>query len=461
MFLRLYSLPIQAPAIVCIHLMSMSPPALAVDLQIATFEIDASPPIGSALCDALVPPAIGVTDPLSARGLVLLPANEQAIVLVAVDWVGIGNSGQDAWKQALAEAANTTLERVCIHALHQHDAPGCDFSAEEIAAEYGMVNEIFPVEFARETVKRAAEAVTEALKKPQRVTHVGAGQAKVEKVASSRRLLGADGKVQHTRWTVGRTPEIRAMPEGTIDPWVKVVSFWESERPIVALSYYATHPQSYYRTGMVSCDFPGLARNQRDEQLPGVLHIHFNGAGGNITAGKYNDGSPENRPVLAQRLAEGMEAAWNASEKFALADLDLEWAARKVNLPPAPWLNEEECLAQIADTDAPIETRASAARQLAWLRRCQAKQGIVVGRLRLGDIDLLHLPGELFVEYQLAAQNMRPAAFVCTAAYGDYGPGYIGLMESYSQGGYETGPVSKVSPRVETVLMRTISELLE
>ena len=29
------------------------------------------------------------------------------------------------------------------------------------------------------------------------------------------------------------------------------------------------------------------------------------------------------------------------------------------------------------------------------------------------------------------------------AAYGDYGRGYIGLKVSYTQGGYETGPVSR------------------
>jgi len=41
----------------------------------------------------------------------------------------------------------------------------------------------------------------------------------------------------------------------------------------------------------------------------GVLHVHFDGAGGNIGAGKYNDGAHENRQVLADRMAAGMERA--------------------------------------------------------------------------------------------------------------------------------------------------------
>jgi hypothetical protein len=98
---------------------------------------------------------------------------------------------------------------------------------------------------------------------------------------------------------------------------------------------------------------------------------------------------------------------------------------------------------------------------LAFAQLSQSGHKIPIARLRIGDIDLLHLPGEAFVEYQLAAQAIHPRRFVCTAAYGDYGPGYIGLAESYAQGGYETSRVSRVSPRVETVLTTAINELCQ
>ena len=70
------------------------------------------------------------------------------------------------------------------------------------------------------------------------------------------------------------------------------------------------------------------------------------------------------------------------------------------------------------------------------------------------------MPGELFVEYQIAAQKMHPDDFIAMAAYGDYGPGYIGTAIAYTQGGYETGIVSRVAPQVETVLMEAMRELL-
>jgi hypothetical protein len=74
---------------------------------------------------------------------------------------------------------------------------------------------------------------------------------------------------------------------------------------------------------------------------------------------------------------------------------------------------------------------------------------------------VVHMPGELFVEYQLAAQEMLPDKTVCMAAYGDYGPGYIGTEISYSQGGYETGIASRVAPEVEDVLMSAVRDLLQ
>ena len=71
------------------------------------------------------------------------------------------------------------------------------------------------------------------------------------------------------------------------------------------------------------------------------------------------------------------------------------------------------------------------------------------------------MPGELFVEYQLAAQQMKPEATVCMAAYGDYAPGYIGTQIAYSQGGYEVQESSSnTAAGVELVLMNGMRKLL-
>src|SRR5262249_30804624 len=129
-------------------LAAVTGPLWAEPLRIATFEADVTPPIGAPLCDALVQPAKEIVDPLFARGIILLGAGEP-IVLCAIDWVGIGNTGHHAFRQGLAKAVGTRRERVCVHCLHQHDAPGCDFLADELLAGHGLQNQLFDVAFAR------------------------------------------------------------------------------------------------------------------------------------------------------------------------------------------------------------------------------------------------------------------------------------------------------------------------
>ena len=78
-----------------------------------------------------VAPVKEIVDPLSARGIVLLGAGEP-IVICSVDWVAISNAAHDVFREQLAKAAGTSPDRVAVHVVHQHDAPGVDFSSEEI-----------------------------------------------------------------------------------------------------------------------------------------------------------------------------------------------------------------------------------------------------------------------------------------------------------------------------------------
>ena len=429
----------------------------AAPIKVATFDVDATPPVGSVM--AYDPVKRDAELSLRCRGIVLLGAGEP-IVLCAVDWIGIANEGHDAFREMLAAAAGTSPQRVAVHTIHQHDAPGCDFSAERIMREQGAQQlGRFEGAFQRLVIQRAAKAVGLALASAQPVTHYGWGTANVERVASNRRILGPDGRVRATRWTTCRDPQLRDEPEGVIDPEVSLLSFWDNERPIAVLSYYACHPQSYYRTGVPSPDFPGIARFIRGQDVPEALHVHFNGAGGNIGAGKYNDGAKENRMLLAQRLADGMRRAWSTTEKRPLTAEDIGWAVVPAQLPVAPHLEQTSLVESLKTQGVKGVTEA---KQLAWLQRCQSGHAIDIACLRVDRARVLHLPGELFVEYQLAAKKLRPDLYVAMAAYGDYGSCYIGTAVAYGQGGYETSErASYVAPEVESVLTNAVKKLLQ
>ena len=425
-------------------------------LEISRFDSDATPATGTLLA---YDPMLGAGElTLRCRGIILRGSGEP-IVLCAVDWIGVANDSHDAFRDALAAAAGTRRQRVSLHTLHQHDAPVADSTSERILTERGLPAGPFESAIVQPAILRASNAVQIATTRFQPLTHVGWGKAEVFKVASNRRVAGPDGNVRAVRYTACPDPALQAAPEGVIDPDVVLVSFWNGESAVAVLSYYATHPQSYYRTGIANPDFPGIARFLRDQALPGVMHVHFNGAGGNIGAGKYNDGAPANRAVLAGRLADGMERAWKATERRPIRAEEIGWDVETPVLPPAAHLKTDELDAAIR---RPTPQRFVLASQLAFVERVRAGKGTDVACLRLGEIRLLHTPGELFVEYQLAARNMRPDLKVAMAAYGDYGTAYIGTEKAYELGGYETEPrSSNVSPKAQGVLMKSLQRLLE
>jgi hypothetical protein len=429
--------------------------AKSAGLSIATFDIDATPPVGSYMAYGRV---INTWDmSLRARGIVLTGAGKP-IVLCSVDWIGIANDAQDEFKRVMAEAAGTVPERVALHTVHQHDAPICDFGAESYLRNTGLDPLSYESTFTRSVMLHLGEAISASLKNAKPFNQIGLGEATVYMVASNRRILGPDGFVRATRYTTCTDSVLRAEPEGLIDPIVSVVSFWNDDKPVAVLSYYACHPQSYYQTGLPNPDFPGIARFYRQLTVPDALHVHFNGAGGNLGAGKYNDGSHENRGILAQRLADGMKRAWESTKKAKITAGDISWKIEQVALPPAKHFESlgEELKNKAHD---PIFVSNNISKVI-WYKRCMDSKKIDICCLSLGRARILHMPGELFVEYQLAAKAERPDLFVAMAAYGDYGPEYICTDIAYRQGGYEGSDASGVAPGSEKILMTAIKNLL-
>ena len=428
--------------------------AAPAGLRLSTFDIDATPPVGSCLAYQTMTNTWDMS--LRARGIVLMGAG-QPIVLLSVDWIQISNDSQDAFESTLADAAGTVPERVAVHTVHQHDAPISDFGAERLLKEAGLDTLSYESSFQRDFLNRLGIAVKNSIEKTQPVTHVGLGEAEVYKVASNRRILGPDGKVRAMRGSSCHDSALRAEPEGLIDPMVSLISFWNANQPIAVLYYYANHPMSYYLTGIANPDYPGVARFMRQLAVPQALHIYFNGAGGNLGAGKYNDESKENRGILAERLADGMKRAWEATRKEPVTANDVAWDFDPVALPPASFI--ENLQEEMKTRDPRYLTNNLF--KLSWLRRLQEGKKINISCLTIGSARILHMPGELCVEYQLAAKKMRPGLFVAMAAYGDYATGYICAAKAYQEGGYEAGIASAVTYEAEAIIMASMRKLLQ
>jgi len=400
--------------------------------RIATFSADVTPPLGHPLMGGGIAPAKEILEPLWARGFLLL-GEGKPIVLAAIDWCEIRNDAYERWRQALAEAAETEPSRVVVTSLHQHDTPIADLTAERLLHRRHAQGSICDLEFHERAVRQVALALQKSRNSTQPITHVGTGQAKVEKVASNRRYLRPDGKPAFNRMSATKEPALRDEPDGLIDPWLKTVSLWNADQPLLALSCYATHPMSYYGQGGVSTDFVGMARDRRQKETPETFQIYVSGCSGNVTAGKYNDGSPANRPILAARIHRAMVEAWAATRRTPIDRVT--FGVEKLRLEPRSTAGfKADDLEKRIATDPKPFGQCLAALGLSWREHADAGRTIDVPVLAIGKSRLLLLPGESYVEYQLFAQATRPDLFVVTMGYGESAPGYIPTDQHFREG---------------------------
>ncbi|GIT05217.1 MAG: hypothetical protein CM1200mP29_06280 [Verrucomicrobiota bacterium] len=119
-------------------------------------------------------------------------------------------------------------------------------------------------------------------------------------------------------------------------------------------------------------------------------------------------------------------------------------------------------LADVAKGSVP-PVAVPAAERLAFFKAFARKAGkLDLAQLSIGDLRVLHMPGELFCRIPVGSQADAPQA-----QRGDGGlrrtTGHSTSAPSgaYSEGGYETEPrSSNVAPEVESVMMQAIRKLL-
>ena len=140
------------------------------------------------------------------------------------------------------------------------------------------------------------------------------------------------------------------------------------------MTYYATHPQSYYGQGGVSADlsaWPGTSVRPR-------CRSRIYTSTERVEISRQENTTMVRRRIAsscARRLAEGMKAAWNSMVKTPISASDVGWRFLGVALPVAePIRDQAKLRVMIADTKQPARARLTAARDLAFARLRGGKQ---------------------------------------------------------------------------------------
>jgi hypothetical protein len=165
-----------------------------------------------------------------------------------------------------------------------------------------------------------------------------------------------------------------------------------------------------------------------------VAQIYCSGCSGDTMVGKFNDGNHQNRPIFAQRLHQGMLAAWNSTKRYPLGKIDFRCVPMRLKPRQGPGFALEDFRRTLADSTQPLVDRFDAALGLSWRQRTDSGHHIDVPAIDFGPAQIVLMPAETFVQYQLRAQALRPDSFVMTLGYGECAPGYIPTAQAAAEG---------------------------
>jgi len=299
-------------------------------------------------------------------------------------------------------------------------------------------------------IEKTMDAIELALGLAQPVS-VSTGRAIEGRAVYNRRAVLRDGTaVMHP--PIG-DPNILQI-EGPIDPEVSVALLRNDKgQDVCALLHFSCHPQQSVSSTAIAYGWPGAWCDAMAEHLsPGAVPVVANGCCGNLhprnpLCDEQLDYHEMGR-VLAADAKKAMEAMTPATDR----DVTLRAKSKTIRIPlrrldpklvqdarelldshPKPmWLNEEN-------------TRISwdwiyAISRLDLDRHCETHSHFEyeVQAFRIGEVALLALTGEPFVEGQLQIKLRSPARYTFVAHMSNGYVGYVPTAEAIQRGGFET-----------------------
>ena len=414
-----------------------------------------TPPLGEPIVGNWTPvPATYVHDELHARCLVL-DDGETRMAIVVADNVGIPRRVLDEAKRQIHTLTNISAEHVLISSTHTHSA-----TTARSAADRDNPNAAF-TDYQKFLAGRIADGVRRAIANLE-PARIGWGRGSLAEQVFNRRWFMKPGP--HLKNPFGGTDQVMMnppvgsadllKPAGPTDPGISFLSVQSaSGRPIALLANYSLHYVGGVPNGHVSADyFAFFARKlsallERDSHAPPFVAMLSNGTSGNINNIDFRGGQKRLAPYARMELVANQVAAEvframqsidyrdSASLKIAQRELSLE-TRRGEAQKLAGWANDVLARPESERPNHPRE-RIYAARILQMLEM-PPRIDVPLHALRIGDLAVVTIPFEVFVEVglELKSKSPFPDTFVVSLANGAFG--YLPTAAHHQLGGYET-----------------------
>ncbi len=412
-----------------------------------------------------------VVTPLNARALVLEQAGRR-FCLLSLDVLTTTDEEADRIRRTLAEKFGFDRDAVAVHTTQNHSSPsiGQIMLTDRLPAarKYPWLRGSNP-DYAPFALERIGQAVATAVAAIEPVD-VAWAAAIDGRVAFNRRTVMRDGTAE--MFLGSRTIQDVLQREGPCDPEVGVATFTPAgKKPVAALLHHTCHPVHWNPHRAVHADWPGRwAEYVRRDLMPDATPLVVNGCCGNVHHWDIFDATREDTPESMGRLL--TESTRKALGKpNAVARPRLAWRSETIRIPwrefPTDTFAKARALIE-ANPEPMWKTEAKDAVHWDWCfaaglldveRLMQESDGFdyEIQAVAVGDLAVLVVPGEPFVEAQLEIKRRSPFARTFVAHMSNGYAGYVPTPAAIRAGGYETRPGNGSRLCAEALAMITVA----
>jgi len=403
-------------------------------LKAGTSKVDITPPIGAWLSGygSRKKPSEGILDPLYAKALVLDDGREK-IAIVSADLLWVPLEMTNEVRQKVQEELGIPQQNIMICGTHTHFAPKIDRIAKNWPdAAVAEIDE----SYVQVLKKKIFDSILLADRDSKEV-RLGVGKGEMIEIVYNRRTKKPDGTVAMTFNLPAASADLTF---GPVDPELCVLRVDDSEGEFVAaVVNYACHPVSgdpmrekfYY----ISADYPAYTAGVI-EQAEGGNCIFLLGTAGNINPVRLN----RTHPRMQTGKALGGAALRHLQFTQPCGDVKISALKQPVSLQ--------------LKKDLPPERKISVGKDA-------EVQKTEIQVLRIGDVYIVGLPGEVLVEIGLEVKAKSGVENLFVVSIANDAVGYVCPRAAYKEGGYEPGSGTNLAPGAGEIITERALQLIE